>query len=95
MPYLKVDIAGARQIATDLKANTEARQADLSSLGARVRPDAVWEGEAATAYQEKYLQWEAAERRLVEALRELGMVVDKIITNFDEINQTGASALRG
>lgn len=94
MPHLKVDIAAAKQIATDLKQNAEARQSDLTALGGRVRPENVWEGEAARAYQEKYEQWRSAETRLVEALRELGMVVDKIITNFDEINTTGAAALR-
>ncbi|MFC3891282.1 WXG100 family type VII secretion target [Lentzea rhizosphaerae] len=94
MPHLKVDIAGAKQIATDLKLNAEARQGDLSTLGAKVNPANVWEGDSARAYEEKYEQWKAAELRLVEALRELGQVVDKIITNFDEINMQGAAALR-
>jgi WXG100 family type VII secretion target len=94
MPYLKVDIAGAKQIAADLKQNAEARQSDLSTLGAKVSPGSVWEGDAARAYEEKYEQWRSAETRLVEALRELGMVVDKIITNFDEINRSGAAAMQ-
>ncbi len=94
MGYLKVDVAAAKQIASDLSRNAEARTSDLSALGSRVRPDNVWEGEAASAYQEKYEAWRAAEMKLVDALRELGQVVDKIITNFDEINTQGAAALR-
>jgi WXG100 family type VII secretion target len=94
MGYLKVDIAAAKQIATDLKHNAEARTSDLSALGSRVRPDNIWEGEAAVAYQEKYEAWRSAETQLVEALRQLGLVVDRIITNFDDINTQGAAALR-
>lgn len=93
MSYLKVDIVQAKQIATDLKQNAEARVSDLASLGSKVNPVNVWEGEASRAYQDKYDQWKAAEQRLVDALRELGVVVDKIITNFDEVNRQGAGAL--
>ncbi len=94
MGYLKVDIAGAKQIATDLKQNADARTSDIQTLGAKVNPANVWEGDAARAYDDKYQAWKTAENRLIEALRELGQVVDKIITNFDEINTQGAAALR-
>jgi len=95
MPFLKVDVASAKQIAADLKTNAEARTSELTALGAKVRPDNIWEGEAARAYQEKYEEWRAAESRLVEALRGLGLAVDQIINNFDEINRQGAAAFRG
>ncbi len=94
MGFLKVDVEGAMQIAAALKQNAEARQSDLSALTPRVEPSAVWEGDAATAYQEKYDQWHSAETNLVHALEELGQVVGQIITNFDQVNQQGASALR-
>jgi WXG100 family type VII secretion target len=94
MGYLKVDIEAARGIAVALGQNAEARLGDLASLGSRANPDNIWEGEAATAYRERYEAWRTAENNLVEALRQLGVVVNNIITNFDEINQSGAGALR-
>lgn len=94
MGYLKVDVEGAMQIASALRQNAEARQSDIASLTPRVEPSAVWEGDAATAYQEKYQQWRSAESNLVNALQELGQVVSQIITNFDQVNQQGAAALR-
>lgn len=54
MSYLKVDIAQAKQIATDLKQNAEARVSDLASLGSKVNPTNVWEGEASRAYLEDF-----------------------------------------
>lgn len=94
MPFLKVDFAGAEQIAATLKQNAADRTNDINALSSRVDPSAVWEGEAATAYQEKYNNWKSAETNLVNALEELGGVVKQIIDNFDAINQQGASALR-
>ena len=93
MGYLKVDYAGAEQIAAALKQNAEARISDINSLSSRVSPSSVWEGTAATAYQEKYEQWEQAENNLVNALEELGGVVKQIVDNFNQIDQQGASAL--
>jgi WXG100 family type VII secretion target len=92
--YLKVDFAGAEQIAAALKQNAEERTSDINSLSQRVNPSAVWEGDAATAYQEKYEQWRAAETNLVNALDELGGVVKQIIDNFNQIDEQGAGALR-
>jgi WXG100 family type VII secretion target len=91
--YLKVDVEGAMQIAAALRQNADARQSDIASLTPRVEPAAVWEGDAANAYQEKYQQWRSAETNLVNALEELGHVVSQIITNFDQVNQQGAAAL--
>lgn len=93
MGYLKVDQEGAMQIASLLKQNAAARESDITSLSARVAPQAVWEGTAATAYQEKYEQWRTAETNLVRALEELGQVVGQIITNFEAVDQQGASAM--
>ena len=93
MGYLKVDYASAEQIAATLKQNAEARVSDINSLSSRVNPANVWEGTAASAYQEKYEQWKQAETNLVNALEELGGVVKQIIDNFDQIDQQGASAL--
>ena len=95
MGFLKVDVEGAMQIASTLRQNAEGRQSDLAALTPRVEPSAVWEGEAASAYQEKYDQWRTAETNLVHALEELGQVVGQIITNFQAVNQQGASALQG
>jgi len=92
--YLKVDYAGAEQIAATLQQNAEARMSDISSLSSRVDPSAVWEGVSATAYQEKYEQWKAAENNLVSELEQLGGLVKQIVANFDQIDQQGASALR-
>jgi WXG100 family type VII secretion target len=94
VPFLKVDFAGAEQIAATLKQNAADRTNDINTLSSRVDPSAVWEGDAATAYQEKYNNWKSAETNLVNALEELGGVVKQIIDNFDAINQQGASALR-
>jgi WXG100 family type VII secretion target len=94
VPFLKVDFAGAEQIAATLKQNAADRTNDINTLSSRVDPSAVWEGDAATAYQEKYNNWKSAETNLVNALEELGGVVKQIIDNFDVINQQGASALR-
>ncbi|MFZ0162464.1 MAG: WXG100 family type VII secretion target [Trebonia sp.] len=94
MGYLKVDVEGAMQIAATLKQNAEARQSDIASLTPRVEPAAVWEGDAATAYSEKYQQWRSAETNLVNALEELSHVVGQIITNFDMVNKNGASAMQ-
>jgi WXG100 family type VII secretion target len=91
--FLKVDYAGAEQIAAALKQNADARMSDIGSLSSRVDPSAVWEGAAATAYQEKYEQWKSAENNLVNALEQLGGVVKQIIDNFDQIDTQGASAL--
>ena len=94
MPYLKVDFASAEAIAAALKQNAADRTSDISTLSSRADPSAIWEGAAATAYQEKFQQWKTAETNLVAALDELGAVVRQIIDNFDQINQQGASALR-
>jgi WXG100 family type VII secretion target len=91
--YLKVDYAGAEQIAATLQQNADARMSDINTLSSRVDPSAVWEGAAATAYQEKYEQWKAAENNLVSALEQLGAVVKQIINNFDQIDTQGAGAL--
>lgn len=93
MGYLKVDYASAEQIAATLQQNAEARISDINSLSSRVNPANVWEGVAANAYTEKYEQWKQAETNLVNALEELSGVVKQIITNFDQIDQQGASAL--
>jgi WXG100 family type VII secretion target len=92
--YLKVDFAGAEQIAATLRQNAADRTNDINALSSRVDPNAIWEGEAANAYQERFNNWKAAESNLVNALEELGAVVKQIIDNFDAINQQGASALR-
>jgi WXG100 family type VII secretion target len=94
VPFLKVDFAGAEQIAATLKQNAADRISDINTLSSRVDPSAVWEGDAATAYQEKYEQWKSAENNLVHALDELSGVVKQIIDNFNQINEQGASALR-
>jgi WXG100 family type VII secretion target len=91
--FLKVDYAGAEQIAATLKQNAEARLSDINTLSGQVDPSAVWEGAAATAYQEKYEQWKSAENNLVNALEQLGGVVKQIVDNFDQIDQQGAGAL--
>src|ERR1700683_2789908 len=83
----------AQQIAALLKQNAAARESDLSSLSSRVSPQAVWQGNAATAYEDKYQQWRSAESNLIRALEELGQVVQQIITNFEQVDQQGASAL--
>jgi WXG100 family type VII secretion target len=93
MGYLKVDEAGASHIATLLKSNAAARESDLRSLSCRVSPSAVWEGAAATAYEEKYQQWRTAEANLIRALGDLGQVVQQIIQNFTAVDHQGASAL--
>lgn len=95
MGFLKVDEEGAQQIAALLKQNASARESDLSSLSARVSPQAVWQGQAATAYEDKYQQWRSAESNLIRALDELGQVVHQIITNFQSVDQQGAGALGG
>lgn len=95
MPYLKIDIDGARRIAAKLEQNATDRDTDVKTLSAAVDPSAIWEGTAARAYSDKYEQWKAAEAKLVEALRELGSVVKQIVNNFDEIERNGTSALGG
>ena len=63
----------------------EARDSDLTSLGGRVKPDAVWEGKQATSYAESYERWQAAEKNLIQAQRELGQRVEEIIARYAEI----------
>ncbi len=93
MPTLAVDPCVLHPIAAALKQNASDRISDINSLSSRVDPSSVWEGDAATKYQEKYEQWKQAENNLVSALEELGGVVKQIIDHFDQINQQGASAL--
>jgi WXG100 family type VII secretion target len=93
MSYLKVDEAGAMQIAAMLKENAAAREGDLARISAQVGPQAVWAGSAAVAYEEKYQQWRDAEINLIRALQELGQVVGQIITNFESVDSQGAAAL--
>lgn len=93
MGYLKVDFAGAQQIVATLRQNAEARTSDIQSLSSRANPAAVWDGAAATAYQDKFEQWKAAETNLVNALDELAQVVQQIVNNFNAVDQQGASAM--
>jgi WXG100 family type VII secretion target len=92
--FLKVDEAAVNQIASLLKANAAARKSDLARLGARVSPNVVWEGATPNTYEKKYQAWRAAEINLIQALDELGQVVQEIIQNFQTVDQQGASALR-
>jgi WXG100 family type VII secretion target len=89
---LRVDYQGAQQIARTLRQNAEARENDVRTLSTQVSPQAVWQGAAATAYQDKYEQWKTAETNLVNALEQLGQAVQQIIDNFDQIDTQGASA---
>lgn len=93
MGYLKVDKEGAMQIAATLNQNAAARESDLATLSQRVAPQAVWQGQAAVAYEDKYQQWRNAETNLIRALQELGQVVGKIISDFEAVDTQGAAAL--
>ena len=93
--YLRVDFQGAQAIVTALKNNAQARESDISSLSSQANPAAVWEGTAASAYEDKFEQWKTAETNLVNALEQLADVVQSIVNNFDEINQNGAASLGG
>ena len=93
MGWLKVDEGAIMQLVTLLKQNAAAREADLANLSALASPASLWEGNAATAYEDKYRQWRVAETNLIRALDELGQVVEQIIANFQAVDQQGASAL--
>ena len=93
--YLQVDFAGAQAIVTALRNNAQARESDIQTLSSQANPAAVWVGTAATAYEDKFEQWKAAEANLVNALDQLANVVQSIVNNFDEINQNGAASLSG
>lgn len=91
--FLKIDNAGANQLAAILQANAAARQSDLAILGSRLSPSAVWEGCTASSYEETYRKWWSAENALIHALGELGHFVRQISQNFDAVDQNGAGAL--
>lgn len=93
MSFLKIDKAGANQLASILQANAAARQSDLASLSSRLSPNVIWEGCTASAYEETYLKWWYAETELIHALGELGHFVIQISQNFDAVDQNGAGAL--
>lgn len=84
---LKIDEVGARSILDALKANASARQSDLRDLAAKARPDEVWQGQAAKAYDDAYTEWQQAEERLVEALNNLAAQAQKVVDNFFYIDQ--------
>jgi uncharacterized protein YukE len=93
MGFLKIDKAGANQLAAILQANAAARKSDLAGLGSRMSPNAVWEGCTASAYEETYRKWWSAENDLIHALGELRHFVMQISQNFDAVDQSGAGAL--
>lgn len=92
MGYLKVDQAGAASIVRALQQNASAREADIRTLSNQAAPGDVWVGQAANAYQNAYLQWEAAERNLVTALQNLAQQAQRIVNAFEQIDQQGAGA---
>jgi uncharacterized protein YukE len=92
--YLKVDYAGAEQIAATLRQNAEARISDINSLSSWVNPSSVWEGTVAELYLRKYEQWMQAEAAVVKALEELGGVVKQIVDALPcDCHARGAAAL--
>jgi WXG100 family type VII secretion target len=92
---LRVDFAGAQEIAKALSTAATQNQNDLHTLSSKARPDQVWAGAAAAAYQNAYDRWESAEKQLIQALDDMGRAVKTIIDNFDHIDSQGASAFPG
>ncbi|WUH93319.1 WXG100 family type VII secretion target [Streptomyces sp. NBC_00433] len=95
MGYIKISVEDVQRIGSLLQQNATARENDVTSLSSSASPEAFWEGAAASAYTEKYNQWRAAERNLIQALHDLGHVINTIANNFDQVNQSGASAMGG
>jgi uncharacterized protein YukE len=92
MGFLKVDQTGAQAIVSSLQSNASAREADLAALSSKANPSGVWEGLSASAYENAYLQWQAAEKNLVQALQNMAAQAQKIVNNFELIDQQGAGA---
>ena len=95
MGHIRIEPEQVQQLAAKLSQNADARRADVSTLSAQASPEAIWEGESAGSYRERYEAWRNAEQNLVEALSQLGQAVNQIAQNFAEIDRGGAAAFRG
>lgn len=93
MGYLRIDYDQAQTIINALKNNADARNSDIQTLTRQASPQAIWEGAAAAAYEDKFEQWKSAETNLVNALEQLADIVQKIKDNLYEIDQNGAAAM--
>lgn len=82
MATLRVNLVEVRAISAALRANSESRFSDLQSLGARVNPDAVWEGRRPSSYTEAYKRWHDATTNFVQTQRDLGRELERIVDQY-------------
>ncbi len=80
------DVQNAAAVAQD---DFEACKAQLASL------QDAFEGQTATAFQERYDEWQAASLQLTDALNGLGQWLKAASDTLAQHDQGGAASLRG
>ena len=90
MDEIKISLAGVQQIAADLRNSAQRSMDEVSQLGNRADPSAVWTDQAATSYRNAFLTWQKAQQNAQTALTQLGKAVDAVAQNYQEVSQRGA-----
>lgn len=70
--HLNISFEDLRAKGQQLMAKADELQVQLNAIAALARPEGIWDGAAATAYQAEFERWSMAERTTIDALREMG-----------------------
>jgi uncharacterized protein YukE len=93
MTNLRLDLAALRSLAAELKRASEQSLDARTNLDARIRPEAIWEGQVPNAYYERYRAIREARLLLVDAQREMATLLESTADTFEDLDARGAVAL--
>jgi len=58
-------------------------QGQLDAIYSSAQPDGIWTGPAASGYQADFDRWSAAQRTMVDALREMGAFLQRAADAYE------------
>jgi WXG100 family type VII secretion target len=90
---LSVSFDELRTLGQTLISEADRMTSELESLGPKADPAHCFVGQAANAYEERFLQWKAATKQAIDALHAMGPMLRSVADAMEQQNTSIAQQI--